>query len=576
MEAHRKTVQPGRVAVTLALALSFARVARSQTILPDARFVPPVPAVYSLGTSSFLGPVVGRGLIAFLVSEHQEGSTDLNGDGDASDYVLHVHELATGQTRNLGLTSFAFDVDGPVVAFLVDETTQGGADLNDDGDASDQVAHVFRAGVAQIVNLKIATGPETIGPHVSGNLIGIPVEELAQGETDLNGDGDALDMQVLHVHDVSTGVTTNLGLATEFAGSKGSGTLIALAVSELDQGQTDLNGDADVIDTVLYVYDSSSGALMNTGLATSFGSTRIDGSLVLAGVAEPSQGETDFNGDGDRTDRVAVVFDAATGTVTNLGLALASGTPHISAGFVVIPVDEGDQAETDLNGDGDTLDRVEHVHHLSTGSTVNLGLASEGALFDGTVIAFRVQETANGFTDLNHDADADDIVVHVHDAASGVTRNLALAAEFDLRLARNLLAFRVSELAQNGTDLNGDGDTADSVLHVFDAVSGVKTNLARTPRANGVQIDDRRVAFEVNEALQGGLDLNGDGDAADDVLHAYSARDGAVLNLGFAVVDFQLFRRGITFEVSEAAQAKTDLNGDLDPLDDVLHVARIF
>ena len=578
MKSDRKVFQAGRIALTLSLAVSVGQAARAQTTVSSgARFAPPVPAVRNLETSSFLGPAVGRGLVAFLVSEFQEGSTDLNGDGDAYDYVLHVHDLATGETTNLGLTSFAFDVDGPVVAFLVDEGAQGNTDLNNDGDAFDQVAHVFEGGPDEVTNLGLATGLETVGPRVSGNLIAIPVEEFAQGETDLNGDGDTLDMQVLHVHDVGTGVTTNLGLATGFFGSRGSGSLIAVPVTEFDHGQADLNGDADIFDTVLHVYDASEGVVVNTGLATSFGSIQIDGTRVLCGVAEPSQGQTDFNGDGDSTDEVAVIFDTATRTVTNLQLALASGTPHISGGFVVLPVSEDDQGQTDLNGDGDILDRVEHVHDLTKGSTVNLGLASEGALFDGTIVAFRVWESGNGFTDLNHDTDTDDIVVHVHNVATGVTRNLSLAAEFDLRLSRNLLAFRVSELGQNATDLNGDGDTADKVLHVFDALTGIKTNLARSPRANGVQIDRRRVAFEVNETFQGNADLNGDGDAFDDVLHAYDARNGAVVNLGFAVDDFRLSRRGVVFEVCEGSQSKTDLNGDGDVFDlDVSEDARLI
>jgi hypothetical protein len=52
----------------------------------------------------------------------------------------------------------------------------------------------------------------------------------------------------------------------------------------------------------------------------------------------------------------------------------------------------------------------------------------------------------------------------------GVT-NLGLNA-VDIQLDGNLGAFLVDEQQQGNTDLNGDGDTWDAVLHVYDAPEG--------------------------------------------------------------------------------------------------------
>jgi len=56
--------------------------------------------------------------------------------------------------------------------------------------------------------------------------------------------------------------------------------------------------------------------------------------------------------------------------------------------------------------------------------------------------------------------------------AMGTTTNVGLAAGggfgIGIQIDGNLVAFVVSEFSQNNTDLNGDGDADDLVLHVFD------------------------------------------------------------------------------------------------------------
>ena len=78
-----------------------------------------------------------------------------------------------------------------------------------------------------------------------------------------------------------------------------------------------------------------------------------------------------------------------------------------------------------------------------------------------------------------------------------------------------------------------------------------------------------------------GDDLNGDGDTGDRILRVFGWASGRVLDLGLALGAFSdparslSAHRHVLFNVGEAAQGASDLNGDGDILDSVLHVARI-
>ncbi len=532
--------------------------------------------VRNLNISTSLGPEISGDLIAFVVSEYSEGGTDLNGDGDATDYVLHIHNVRSRTTRSLGFASTAFHLDGHILAFLVHENSQGAIDLNGDGDAFDQVAFVYDARSETVTNLGITTGPESFGPIVRGNLISIAVDEHFQGATDLNNDGDADDLFVLHIHDVSTGLTTNLGLATGFITLLGESSQVAFPVSEYNQGQTDLNGDNDFLDAVMHIYDSRSGDIVNIGIAVSYSVPRTHGTRVLFGVHEVSAGNTDLNGDGDISDQVAFLYDGDTGQLDNLGLAVFGNDMDLSGNVVVIPVDEQDQGETDLNGDGDTLDRVDHVYNLQTGQTTNLGLSSAGFLLENGRLAFRVWESGQGFTDLNGDGDSSDVILHLYNSRNGRTSNLGIATEFDVQFAGNLLAFRVSETSQGGEDLNGDNDILDTVVHTYNIRSGLIVNQQLATYSNALQIDQDRIAIKVDEATHFSADLNRDGDANDKVLHALNLKTNSLINLRRAADQFRISNNVITFSVPEIRQGNSDLNNDGDSDDRVLHLFKGF
>jgi hypothetical protein len=61
----------------------------------------------------------------FTVHEASQGWRDLNGDGDSNDGVLHLFNLANGQTLNVHLATDQIFVAEGRVAFLVPEEDQG-------------------------------------------------------------------------------------------------------------------------------------------------------------------------------------------------------------------------------------------------------------------------------------------------------------------------------------------------------------------------------------------------------------------------------------------------------------------
>src|SRR5262245_48891543 len=88
-----------------------------------------VPAASNLGLA-IAGMTGNEDLWLLSVSEADQGGTDLNGDGDALDRVLHVLDLATDQVTNTSLDvtpspqGELWRVEGTLVAFAVSESGQ--------------------------------------------------------------------------------------------------------------------------------------------------------------------------------------------------------------------------------------------------------------------------------------------------------------------------------------------------------------------------------------------------------------------------------------------------------------------
>jgi len=249
------------------------------------------------------------------------------------------------------------------------------------------------------------------------------VNETELAKIDLNADGDSYDPVVL-VMELTSGRITNTGLAKDYRSPlllKGS--RVAFGVKESYQQLTDLNGDGDMLDTVVHVYDISKKTATSLGLAIFpneevFPSLAFDGRTLVFTVTEFGQGVVDLNGDGDTVDRVLHVYDADSGKVTNF--QLAGRDPAVSGGLAAFSVDERYQAGIDLNGDGDALDGVMHLIHLETRNVINLGIAGYLPAICGSRVIFQASEVEQG-KDLNGDGSiSSDGVAYSYDAGSRI------------------------------------------------------------------------------------------------------------------------------------------------------------
>lgn len=454
---------------------------------------------------------------------------------------------------------------GPGRAFRVTEAGQGMADLNGDGDAADHVLHIVPQASGPVLAVGLAS--DDYGPALAGRWVALAVPESAQGGGDLNGDGDAGDA-VLHLVDSHVGSVSVTGMAASGARLALSERYAAFAVSEVAQGGIDLNGDGNTFDLVLHHVDIAGGAITNVGLEVS--TVAIEGNLIHGLVFEFFYGQ-DLNGDGDLSDNVPYLVDAEQGTV--LVLTSAANSPiQATDGFVVYAVLEA-SVGADLNGDGDLGDLVTQVLDVAAGTTTNTGLAQHTQLLcEGPYVALVVPEGPQG-ADLNGDGDLGDFVVHSVHLPTVTATNTGLSGSI-VGIQGRLLTLRVSESFQS-LDLNGDGDALDSVVHVVRLGSGSVTNLGLM--GGPIALGGRLIGFEVRESDQGMRDLNGDGDTFDWVWHVHDAAVGTTTNLGTEVSLHTTDIAGedfLIYGVREGVSGVQDLNGDGDTDDSVLHLLR--
>jgi hypothetical protein len=445
------------------------------------------------------------------VYEYEQGATDLNGDGDPLDWVVHVHDLRTRTTTNLALavwepvvypqphrTQVPF-AGGRWIGIPVDETAQG-RDENGDGDLTDDVLFVHDRETGTTTSTGLAMTVETephyppsslltgIRPRIHENWLAFVVDERDQGGTDLNGDGDALD-HVLHLFNPVTDTLTNLGaLRSEYPyhpafSGEGAGTFalgdgfVAYGLSEMSNGNVDLNGDGDADDAVFHTYEWTIGRRRNWELAVGF---YPDLEILAEGgftgfLADEASQSADMNGDDDLDDWVPHGLDVAHGSMRNSGLASRDMCIARQGGFLAAIVLEPGQGRQDLNGDDDAVDWVLHAMDLWSGEVVNAGVAMAESLTwirpksiftDGHQVIFSANEADQGAVDLNGDGDAADWVAHMWNPRSGLLWNSKLAAWPEVAVGGRIFSLGVAEFGQGKTDLNGDGDSSDFVIHV--------------------------------------------------------------------------------------------------------------
>jgi hypothetical protein len=501
----------------------------------------------------------GGDLFAFGTSEGAQGETDLDGDGDHLDTVLQVFNAATGLNgtlTNVGLPVAHIVAGDQMVAFQVPEASlpptspwcqptmpAGGCDLNGNGTGNDLVLFVYDPALTiPVVNVGWEAA-DAANIKVSGRVVAFLTSEAKLNPPqDLNDDGDLID-SVLQIYDSSTSTLFN----SQRSARPDLGVQLKSGVAAFAVGDT-LEGPA-----VLYLYclNATTCNVVDPGLVDigqdASGGFALSDDLVAWGTRERNQGNQDLNGDGDNLDIVVQYRKIADSLVNDTRLAV-QGQILVNGQFIAFAVPEREQGAGDLDGDGDIKDLVVHIVDTGTGAVSKLGVAvSKPCSFKGISRGFQTGPCmATGgdvlifagsekyqHADLNGDFDHRDLVPQVYDLPSGTLHNSGKVTDKHSPFAAGGVvgAFRISEKKNRGSgstignpngdgDLNGDTDTADTVIATVNVETGTTTvtGFAGGPflvEASGVLPDT--LVFGVNEAAQS-KDLNGDSDRADTVL----------------------------------------------------------
>ena len=505
-------------AAALCFLLPAARPARASLgQASDAR----TSALFNTHVKATGGPWAGGDWVAFLVPEEEK---DLNGDRDTDDSVLHVVDIRTQQVTNLGLAvdplltapggAPPVAISGNTLAVLVSEHDQGNKDLNGDGDAKDNVLEWVDLTSRRVTNTHLA-GSEV---HIDGNRIAVLTPERDQGNKDLNGDGDT-DDEVLQIYDTATQQVWNSGLAaTEI---RLAGDWAEADTPEAAQGNKDLNGDGDRADIVPQLVNLNTHEIVNTRLARG-GFAALTPRLFAVGVDEAAQGKQDLNGNGDTDDQVLHVVDLATKETINTRWDASDGIA--ASGALVAFVTNEQRQREDLNGDGDRFDSVAQLFELETRKVTNLKQdASGGIAVSAGHVAIVTDEEAQGNRDLNGDGDADDQVLQLYDLKRRALVNLRQAVSGEIVMNDTLLVYRVSEANQGNQDLNGDGDTSDKIATAY-LLSSQQPIVLRQASTDSLAASERAVAFLSPPAHATGRRVAEDAPDDDNVCVVYRVR----------------------------------------------------
>ena len=308
--------------------------------------------------------------------------------------------------------------------------------------------------------------------------------------------------------------------------------------------------------------DGDSSFTVRTTTVSVAGSTPIaiggNNIAFLADEATTGAGGTDMNGDGDMIDSIVIAVNAGSAAQTNLGVA---GNPNVQGSVAWIGdelyfvVDEAVDGR-DWNADTDMVDLV--LLHWTAGSGVTLGdfdFIDRVAAVGATKMV--VQGTNLFYASGRNPAGAGDSNIEIISSSAPTVHSSVLTTDTDANGLRPRiwvkdegLLFLLLDETVEARDLNGDADTLDTdVLALLDttlATTLIRSTELATPgttapfraRRTSTSSHDWRVGFLVSEAGTGatGTNLNDpalfggtwkptqcntfeDADTTDDVLH---------------------------------------------------------
>ncbi|MHC4136908.1 MAG: hypothetical protein ACYTDU_09545 [Planctomycetota bacterium] len=395
-------------------------------------------------------PLVARAGRVLVAAAEQAATADLNGDGDQIDTTLGYVDFTVGlavfrpvgNTFARAIANHPYALTDGAAVYFIDEASDNGIDLNNDGDATDAIVAVngIAAGTQErlpfnpaIPSLALA-GATSVGIGAGPNRAIVAIDEAGQGNLDLNNDFDTVDYILAWINTSGAPGTMNITappytLAPQTPVIDGVRGVVAVSEPAMTFFGIDLNADGDTTDAVAYLLDTSAtpGLMINLSLAVA--TMAMNGNDAMIGVFEPFQGGADLNGNSVVSDVVQFYFDLGDQPHTMRGLGIVSNrltffrtaTDELRIGALL---GEGQSPNfDDLNGDGDVLDTGLDLIHLDVtrnpptiivptpyfAGTAAAGMAPPIAIGDD-VFVFPSQEAARN-TDLNGDGDMADTVL---------------------------------------------------------------------------------------------------------------------------------------------------------------------
>ena len=395
-------------------------------------------------------PLVARAGRILVASAEQAAAADLNGDGDQIDRTLGYVDFTTGLAifRPIGNTfaraiaNHPYALTDTAAVYFIDEASDNGIDQNNDGDATDAIVAVFDVATGRLESLPsnplvpslALAGATSVGIGVGPNRAIVAIAEAGQGNRDMNNDFDTVDFILGWINTSGAPGTMNITnppftLTPQTPVIDGVRGVVAVSESAMTFFGIDLNADGDTTDSVAYLLDTSAtpGLMINLNLAVA--TMAVNGDDAMIGVFEPFQGGTDLNGNAAISDVVQFYFDLGDRPHTMRGLGIVSNrftffrtaTDELRIGALL---GEGQSPNfDDLNGDGDVLDTGLDLIHLDAtrnpptivtptpyfAGTAAVGMAPPIAIGDD-VLVFPSQEAALN-EDLNGDGDMADTVL---------------------------------------------------------------------------------------------------------------------------------------------------------------------
>jgi hypothetical protein len=313
---------------------------------------------FGVGGQAVMGhdPPIYKSIMVFPTPERFL-SSDLNGDGDTNDIVLHYQNLETREVINTRLIASAahhsMDIYENIIAFV--------------GEGSRIYYYDIDTGTVR------ETGATGSHPSIYENII-----TFASQDT-------------IHYFDLNTQILID----TMISGKN------PVIYKDLIVFYVPNPGP------IIWTFDVDTGGVTNTGIIGR--NPTLYETIVAFETPEPAAAE-DLNGDGDTSDLVIRYCDLTTQVINNT--QMVGICPALYGDRIAFTTPER-YANQDLNGDGKILGNVIHYYDLKTCHVVNTRqLGTEPAIYDSTITFFFLERWAG--QDFDSDGSLSDSIVDIY------------------------------------------------------------------------------------------------------------------------------------------------------------------